>query len=812
MTGRRLKLFSIAGKSGAGRIAIAAALMVAALIALAAPAVANQTATADKAAMALEIDKGAISFNFGTEPTRLDAFPLSDGIRLVVDAEGVQLGQEQFIGQYPDGPVAKVVIRQTGDRVRAVVEARSQGLFEGYSVEKSGEGFKVLSAQIAPGTGPVDQAMAKATPAKVVEPEPVKVAKAQPAPAPAPVEDTPLQMVEAEPIADPIAKPVPVVAAAKASTATGGGEVTEFGFHQDPDRSYVDLVLSKMAQYEVAEALDTRLVIDIKDTKLPKTYQRALDTSAFQGPVRLAAAYGRGPHVRLVIDLKQPAPFKIEEVENGLAIAFEGGSGPAVQESVAPIEKEKLVLVSPEAQAGTTTTTATVEDEVAEASVTIEGMPAPEVKGNYKGQRISMDFVEADIRNVLRIIGEIANINIVTGSEVVGKISIRLIDVPWDHALDVILKAMGLDKELEGNVMRVVAAERIAEEKAQKMAEKARMLEEEQAAIKAKEESTPLESDIFPVNYATADEVMDSVKTVISERGSVTVDERTNTILIHDLPENIEMARQLVARLDTPTPQVLIEARIVEVSSSYAKDLGIQWGGSYVADAAHGNSTGYGFPSSIGIGGDTGLGNYAVNLPSAGGSDGGPGGALALSLGSINDVLSLDLRLSALEAAGRGRVVSSPRVTTLDNKTAEISQGIEIPFTTATEEKIETSSINYLLMLKVTPHVTSDNSILLQIDVDKDAPSTTFFATDGTPAIETRRATTEVLVRNGDTTVIGGIITDTTSDVQLGIPWFREIPFIGWMFKSKINRVDKTELIIFITPRIVQLSNASSRM
>jgi type IV pilus assembly protein PilQ len=293
-------------------------------------------------------------------------------------------------------------------------------------------------------------------------------------------------------------------------------------------------------------------------------------------------------------------------------------------------------------------------------------------------------------------------------------------------------------------------------------------------------------------------------------RGDAKVDERTNTILIRDLPEKIELARELVARLDTPTPQVLIEARIVEVSSTYSEDLGVQWGGSFTADAAHGNAPGYSFPNSVGLKGDTGLSNYAVNLPVTAGSAGSAGAALALSLGSINDVIGLDLRIAALETAGKGRVVSSPRVTTLDNKAAEISQGIEIPFTTATNEKIETQSIDYLLKLMVTPHVTSDNSVMLRIDLKKDAPSTTFFSVDSsTPAKETRTATTEVLVRDGETTVIGGIITDTTSEKKSGVPWFHKIPFIGWMFQNTSNRVDKTELIIFITPKIIRVAETA---
>jgi type IV pilus assembly protein PilQ len=258
----------------------------------------------------------------------------------------------------------------------------------------------------------------------------------------------------------------------------------------------------------------------------------------------------------------------------------------------------------------------------------------------------------------------------------------------------------------------------------------------------------------------------------------------------------------LIARLDTPTPQVVIEARIVEVSSTFSRDLGVQWGGKFKADTAHGNATDRAFPNSIGVAGATGTKDFAVNFPAAVAA-GGPGGAIALSLGHINDVLSLDLRLSALEASGQGRVVSSPRVSTLDNRTAEISQGVSIPFTSATQEKVETKSIDYLLKLNVTPHVTADRAIIMKIDVHKDAPSTTFKAADDkTPAKETRSATTEVLVKDGETTVIGGIITDQKGTTVRGVPFLSNIPVLGWLFKGKTDDTIKTELIIFITPKI----------
>lgn len=689
----------------------------------------------------------SLEFSFGKTPSKIDSFVLSDGVRLVVDMKGVDIPSGQYVNEYVEGPVGKIVMRQNGENVRLVAEARSAGLFDGYTIAANEKGFAVKMAEKA--------AAAPAVQAKAEE----KTEKA-------------------------------VAAAARAKPTLGGGIISDLGFRQDADKSYIELALSKPAEYEVGETTDTKVVLDIKDTALTKKFERALDTSAFNGPVSMISAYGRGPHTRLVIDLKKSAPFKIEKSDAGLVIAFEGGQKPPLTAAEkAALEKEKLVLVTPDGK----------PVEPAKAKETAEKPAEAKTAGTlYTGQKISMDFVEADIRNVLRIIGEISNMNVVTGSEVTGKMTIRLVEVPWDQALDVILAAKGLDKEVEGNVMRIVAAEKIAAERAARKAEG-------QTTRKEKEELGELISDLIPVSYADAAEVMSSVKTVLSKRGSLAMDKRTNTLLIRDMAEHIAMAKGMVGKLDAPTPQVLIEARIVEVVSNFTRDLGIQWGGAFQADPARGNAPNNGFPNSVKLTGSTGLDNYAINFPASVGDTG--GAALSLSLGSINDILSLDLRLSAMETSGKGRVISSPRVATLDNRPAEISQGTQIPISTATTEKISTQTVDYLLKLSVTPHVTFDNSIVLKIEIKKDDVDDSGLSAAGAsaPPKSTRSATTEVLVRDGETTVIGGIITDKESKNDRGVPWFQDLPLFGWLFKEKKTINLKTELIIFITPRILRL-------
>ncbi|HSH71337.1 MAG TPA: type IV pilus secretin PilQ [Deferrisomatales bacterium] len=678
-------------------------------------------------------NNGGVTVNLGKEPSNVGAFVLSDGRRLVVDADGVKIPSPQLTEEFAAGPIALVRLGQQDNRVRAVVEARDGGAFEGYRVDKTPTGFTVrLGAVTAPA---VVAAVAAAAPS----------------------------------------------AASGGADLAGGGKVEAFGFRQDAQYSYVEFTLGLAAPHQVVETAPGRVVVDLLNTTLPEKFQKALDTSAFSGPVAMVAAYPSGANTRVVVTLKHSTPYRVERDGTAVTLAFTGGS--AQTAGAVPPSEEEIVIVG----AGGAT--------AAGPQGAVPGA-APGAAKVYTGQRLSMDFVNADIRNVLRLIGDVSGLNVVAGDEVQGKLTVRLVDVPWDQALAVILKTRGLDQVHEGNIVRIAPAERLA-------SEKARALEE----VKAAEKQEPLVADILPVSYAKAEELSAQVTSVLSERGTVAVDARTNALLIKDVASNLEDARKLVARLDTQTPQVLIEARIVEVGSTFARDLGIQWGGQYTASTATGNATGWAFPHSIGINGATGVGgqsgnDFAINFPSAGGA-GGAGAALGMTLGHINDIFTLDLRLSAIESSGKGRVISAPRVTTLDNTPAEISQGIEIPFTTATEQLIETSSIDYKLLLSVTPHVTADRSIIMKINVTKDAPSATFVAVDGTPAKETRQATTEVLVRDGETAVIGGIITDTQSNTQSGVPWLADIPGLGWLFKRDQNQVDKTEMIIFITPKIV---------
>lgn len=413
---------------------------------------------------------------------------------------------------------------------------------------------------------------------------------------------------------------------------------------------------------------------------------------------------------------------------------------------------------------------------------------------SYVGQKVTLEFKDADIKNIFRVIAEVSGYNMIIDNSVGGKVTLRLVNVPWDQALDLILDTNGLGMTKVGNVIRVLPVAMIKKEEEAKV-----------AAKKSKEKLEDLLTKLIPISYGKAADITARIKSVMSERGTAEVDDRTNTIILKDIKKSIEDAEKLVRSLDEPTPQIVIEARIVEASTNFSRNLGIQWGAGYAADAAHGNPTGYYFPNSYSISGGGG-GSFALNPPATGGVGAGVngGGVVGINFGSINNTLNLDLRLSALETQGWGKVISSPKVVTLDNKAATIEQGFDIPYQTTSSSGTQTEFKAATLKLEVTPHATPDNRLNLKVTVNKDAPTLTFASSAGVPSILKNKAVTELLVKDGETTVIGGIYQTTKGETETYTPFLGKIPIIGWLFKSKTVEDKNTELLIFITPRVVR--------
>ena len=371
--------------------------------------------------------------------------------------------------------------------------------------------------------------------------------------------------------------------------------------------------------------------------------------------------------------------------------------------------------------------------------------------------------------------------NVVAGDDVKGKVTIRLIDVPWDQALDIILFSNNLGKMRMGNVIRVAPVETLKKEE-----------EEVLSAKRNKEKLEDLVTELIPVNYSTAQELQTQIKNILSDRGSISIDTRTNTLVVKDIPSNIAEARRLVETLDMKTPQVVIEARIVEASTNFSRELGIKWGGTLPPAQISGTTTTLGIQG--GIGTDT-VANFPVASPTS---------AITFNLANMGDITNLDVELTALESAGEGQIISAPRITTLDNKEASIEQGLRIPYLKLTAEGTATTEfIEANIKLSVIPHVTADGHIKMNIKASKDSPDSSI-TVQGVPAIDKKEAITEVLVEDGDVVVIGGIYSIEKTDNVDRIPVLGKVPILGYLFRSTEKTDDRRDLLIFISPKIVQ--------
>ncbi len=407
----------------------------------------------------------------------------------------------------------------------------------------------------------------------------------------------------------------------------------------------------------------------------------------------------------------------------------------------------------------------------------------------FEGKLISLDFQKADIHNILRIISDVSGKNIITSDKVKGEVTIKMKDVPWDQALDVVLRNNGLAKTEEGDIIRVATAEEIQKESEarEKLAETNKKIE-------------PLFLKVFELSYESVADLKANLDSVKSERGTVDINERTNALIVKDTKDKLAEMEKLIKRLDKREEQVLIESRIVEVSKNYERKLGIQWGGFYSG------VTSQNFPSTIGV---TGGAGGSPNVPAGGGGSivnapiTGAIGGFGITLGHINGTALLDARLQAMEKDGKGRIVSMPKITTMNNKEAIIESGEEVPYETVSSEGTKIEFKKAVLSMKVKPHITPDRFVRLEIETKKDQADFTNLV-KGVPPLKTKMAKTEVLVADGDTTVLGGLFTNQDEGTDNKVPMFGDVPILGWLFKSQEKKVTGEELLIFITPKITE--------
>jgi type IV pilus assembly protein PilQ len=629
----------------------------------------------------------------------------------------------------------------------------------------------------------------------------------------------------------PMAAPLVVSQPAPAAVPVDSDDVLvkDVRYSHQSDRERVIIETDREATH-VAEATKKGVRIEIKGARLPKSLERKLDVGAFGGVVSSVSSYQKSGTDTVVVEIERDpnAKFLVKREGDRVVCTLmlgplpssetgKGSDGGAARKTKVVAKEADYDLPKVETSIGDIFET---EPDQADAILPSMGLAGqvqnnPDAKNAGTGRRIDLDLKDADIHDVLRLLADVGRVNVVTSDSVSGSVTIRMRGVPWDQALETVLQAKGLGMVRKGNLIRV--------------AQLADLNKERELAVKRRESEfqlAPLETRLIPISYAEAQELTARSQELLSPRGSLSVDSRTNVIIARDVTGNLNQIEELIRALDTQTPQVLIEARIVEASSRFNRELGIQWGGGSLLSQATGVDTGLAFPNSIGIFGAAddqttptdGLHpdnnvvtspNFAVNLPAATG--GGTGGALGFTFGSVNNLFNLSVRLSAAEQSGMVRIISSPRVLTLDNKEARIAQGTLIPFSQVSAQGVQTVFQEAKLQLLVKPHVTADGSVSLAVKINRDEPDFGNRGARGDPTILKREVETELLVMDGHTAVIGGIYTRNSSRSLSQVPVLGDIPILGVLFQKRATNDQRTELVVFITPRIVNRAEALGR-
>ncbi|MGZ3419122.1 MAG: type IV pilus secretin PilQ [Polyangiales bacterium] len=596
-----------------------------------------------------------------------------------------------------------------------------------------------------------------------------------------------------------------------------GSAVQDVTFNHGTKSDTVVVKLSGPATYSSSASGPGKAKIELAGVTLPEDLERVLDVGAFKGLISSISTVRKGTGVVLEAERGADvnADVRVEKKDDGTTYLYwtfsKAGSG-------APSNNSSQTGIGPDGKIAKKTKTIAKDAPLFEteavddsASSFLSSVPM-QAGGKYTGRRIDLDFKDADIHNILRLLADVGKVNIVTADDVQGSVTIKMKNVPWDQALDVVLQAKSLGMVRTGNLIRVAKADALEKEREMAIAKKKQDLE-----------LAPIETRLIPVSYANATELASKAAELKSPRGSITIDERTNVLIVRDVSASLDQIEALVHSLDTQTPEVLVEARIVEATSRYLRDVGIQWGGDATFSSATGNPTGLAFPSRVGLVGGAsdqltptaGLSpqtnlipnpNFAVNLPATVGT--GAGGGIGISLGSIDNIVNLNVRLTAAETSGMLRIISSPRILTLDNREATISQGTLIPFSQISAQGVQTTFQEAKLALVVKPHVTADGSIAMHVRINRDEPDFNQTSARGDPTILKRQAETDLLVPDGTTVVIGGIYTRNTGKNLDQVPFFGSIPIIGILFQRRRASDTRSELVIFLTPRIVNRAEA----
>jgi type IV pilus assembly protein PilQ len=567
--------------------------------------------------------------------------------------------------------------------------------------------------------------------------------------------------------------------------------------------------------YDVKALKQDRLVVDLSHVASPLKFQILPVDHPLLKQIRIGHHSDR---VRLVFDLPQPVQYTVQPGKTQLAVRLTAGEGSRPENGAAALEsraidqptakrrepEQERVRVAKAGRVPFPERLAQLEDRPAVAQMAPEVTETEEQEPlggrKFAGRRISLDFQQADIQNVFRLIAEVSGFNLVIGENVKGKVTMRLLNVPWDQALDMLLKMNNLGKLRSGNIIWIDTLANVTKQQ-----------DEEAKAKEAKIKAEDLITKIIYVRNVQASEIQTSLKQYLSPRGQLSVNQGGNAVVVQDTASRLAAFKELVDLLDVEVPQIQIEARIVQADTSYSRGLGVQWG---VKDSKFegndfrlfGNVTGD-FAAAAGTGASTIPRTFMINLPAAvSGLSAVP--AVGVTLGKLGPGFGLDARLSAGEVLGLTKVIAAPKISTLDKREAKISQGESIPFQTTSLQGTQTTFVDANLELLVTPQITSRDpnevgkQILMKIKATRNAVGAR--SNPAGPSIDKREAATQVLVRDGETAVIGGIFVDSQTNNVAGTPYLSRIPVLGWLFKNKSETVAKQELLIFLTPFIVK--------
>ncbi|VVS92687.1 type IV pilus secretin PilQ [Desulfoluna spongiiphila] len=695
---------------------------------------------------------------------------------------------------FPDADVADGAVQSPVDNaVVETIEASRQGnatqlkiLLKDeseYEVVRSGNGLNVVFTS--------------------VEAQMPEVAVAAEADDEVPAEASVAEMtVEAEEIA--VQEPEAVQAPAVQPVSVGPATVSQIDFTSTQSGASTILIgTTGPVGYKVSKKDEKTLYLKLSDTTLPDSRKRPIITTRFNSavnrilPVQTEQMAG---DALFIIELRDAVPYLVSQSGDQIEVSIDPSSVPPQKEDDAKLPSWKKaiteadVMAVPDAAGSDmaafpdgASSTAPVQPDVVESM-------EPEISvgksKSYSGEKIAVDFFETDIKNVFRIIRAVSGQNFAIDKDVTGQVTMTLQNpVPWDQILDLVLKMNMLGSVKENGITRIATLKTLKEEEAARL----QYIASQQFSKEIQKAMAPMSTEYILISYSNAEtDIKPHLERILTpERGSVSVDTRTNQLIITDTAEKITQARAIVKQIDRITPQVIIEARIVEASSNFTRAFGVTW-----------NAQTEGYPT-VGQGNDSSTlgGVYGYGVAMDYGVD--TTNSIGINFSRLTgNTLILDAKLTALETKGTGKIVSSPKVLTLDNKKATIKQGVEIPYQTVEDGDVDIEFKEVELRLEVTPHVTADDRISLQVLIDKNDVGS---ITDGIPGLNTKGVETELIMNDGETIVIGGIIKSNKTFAESAFPVLSQIPVLGWLFKNRTRTEEKQELLVFLTPRVVKM-------